>query len=239
MRIRERFCRYPLEYCFKVGQHYGMDGVEVWGARPHAYAYDLDAGRVAEINGYKKKYGLEISMFTPEILAYPYNLASQEKKEYEETVAYLIRSVEAAAAIGTDQMQKLCIRDSILLDPLFLFVLGLGVRGAAIATVISQAASALWAVCFLRGKRALLRLKVSSMRLQLPLVREICFLGASGFIMSVTNSAVQIVCNATLQSFGGDLYVGVMTIINSIREIATTAVNGLTSACLLYTSRCV
>lgn len=119
---------------------------------------------------------------------------------------------------------------NILLAPLFIFVLGLGVRGAAIATVISQAASALWAVCFLRGKRALLRLKVSSMRLQLPLVREICFLGVSGFIMSVTNSAVQIVCNATLQSFGGDLYVGVMTIINSIREIATTAVNGLTSA---------
>lgn len=100
-----QFCRYPLEYCFKMGQHYGLDGVEVWGARPHAYAYDLDAGRVAEINGYKKKYGLEISMFTPEILAYPYNLASQEKKEYEETVAYLIRSVEAAAAIGTDKMQ--------------------------------------------------------------------------------------------------------------------------------------
>lgn len=119
---------------------------------------------------------------------------------------------------------------NIALDPLFIFVLDMGVAGAAAATVVAQCASALWAVLFLTGKKTLLRLCFSDMRLKLSLLGKIIALGFSSFIMALTNCGVQIVCNITLQSFGGDLYVGVMTIINSIREVVSTPINGLTSA---------
>lgn len=119
---------------------------------------------------------------------------------------------------------------NIALDPLFIFVLHLGVRGAAIATVLSQFVSAAWAVSFLAGKRAVIRLRRKQMRLRAPLVRRIMTLGLAGFIMSVTNSGVQIVCNVTLQAFGGDLYVGAMTVINSVREIAQAPMQGLSTA---------
>lgn len=118
---------------------------------------------------------------------------------------------------------------NILLDPLFIFVFHMGIRGAAIATVISQMASALWTFAFLTGKRTILKLRLSRLRLRADLVRQIVTLGMSGFIMAITNSAVQIVCNASLSHYGGDLYVGVMTIINSIREIVTMPVTGITN----------
>ncbi|MBQ7839622.1 MAG: MATE family efflux transporter [Lachnospiraceae bacterium] len=118
---------------------------------------------------------------------------------------------------------------NILLDPLFIFVFNMGIRGAAVATVISQAASALWTFRFLRGEKTILRLKLSAMKLRPAIVKDVISLGMSGFIMSMTNSAVQIVCNASLSHYGGDLYVGVMTIINSIREIVTMPVSGITN----------
>ena len=118
---------------------------------------------------------------------------------------------------------------NIILDPVLIFGFGMGVRGAAIATVISQGASALWVFCFLTGKRAIFRLDRASMRLELPLVKEITFLGTSGFVMSVTNGTVQIVCNAVLARWGGDIYVGIMTVLNSVREIVSLPLNGLTS----------
>ena len=119
---------------------------------------------------------------------------------------------------------------NILLDPVFIFVLGMGVQGAALATILSQFLSAVWAVSFLRGKKALIRLEWGSMRLQPKLVWQIVTLGFSSFVMAITNSIVQVACNSTLQSFGGDLYVGVMTIINSVREVVSTPINGVTSA---------
>lgn len=118
---------------------------------------------------------------------------------------------------------------NILLDPLLIFVFHMGVRGAAIATVISQGLSAAWVLRFLTGKKAILTLERRTMRLSKTLVKEITVLGTSGFVMSVTNGAVQIVCNATLYRYGGDLYVGIMTVINSVREIITMPVTGLTS----------
>ena len=118
---------------------------------------------------------------------------------------------------------------NIVLDPIFIFVFDLGVRGAAIATVISQACSAVWVLKFLTGSQAVLRLKRSSMKLSATRVKNITALGLSSFVMSFTNSLVQVVCNATLQQFGGDLYISIMTILNSIREIAQTPANGLTS----------
>ena len=117
---------------------------------------------------------------------------------------------------------------NIVLDPVFIFLFHMGVRGAAIATVISQAVSALWIVRFLTGRRTLLRLRAGCMKLRLSYVKDILSLGLSGFIMQATNCMVQIVCNVTLQSFGGDIYVGVMTIINSVREVLSVPVNGFT-----------
>ncbi len=119
---------------------------------------------------------------------------------------------------------------NIALDPLFIFVFDWGVKGAAFATVISQALSAIWVMLFLTGKRAQLRLKLKNMRLQKERVIRILTLGFSGFVMALTNSVVQVACNSVLQIYGGDLYVGVMTVINSIREVVTMPVQGLTGA---------
>lgn len=118
---------------------------------------------------------------------------------------------------------------NIILDPIFIFVFGMGVKGAALATIISQCLSAIWVLKFLTGKRAVLRLHLDTMKVKWHRLKEIVGLGLSGFIMSVTNSAVQVVCNASLQSYGGDLYVGVMTILNSIREILSMPVQGITN----------
>ena len=120
---------------------------------------------------------------------------------------------------------------NIILDPVFIFVLHMGARGAALATVISQACSAVWVLAFLTGRRTLLRLRRSTLRLRAGRVRRILSLGLSGFVMNLTNSLVQVLCNATLQSWGGDLYVSVMTVINSIREVISMPIQGLTSAC--------
>ena len=118
---------------------------------------------------------------------------------------------------------------NIVLDPIFIFLLDMGVQGAALATIIAQGCSAVWVMRFLTGKRAILRLRVSRMRLSVKRVKRIISLGLAGFFVNLTNSLVQIVCNATLQTWGGDLYVGVMTIINSIREVVSMPVTGLSN----------
>lgn len=118
---------------------------------------------------------------------------------------------------------------NVALDPVFIFVLHMGVRGAALATVLSQGVSAVWVLRFLTGRTAILRLRRKNLRMEGKLVRRIAGLGLSGFFMNLTNSLVQVVCNATLQHWGGDLYVGVMTIINSIREVFFMPVHGLTN----------
>lgn len=118
---------------------------------------------------------------------------------------------------------------NIILDPLFLFTLGFGVRGAAMATVISQGLAAIWTFRFLLGKRAVVRIRRDRLTLQAKRVKRILALGLSGFTMSVTNSLVQMVCNASLKHYGGDVYVGIMTIINSIREVVTMPVTGVGS----------
>lgn len=118
---------------------------------------------------------------------------------------------------------------NIILDPIFIFRLKMGVRGAAIATVISQALSACWVLRFLTGEKAILKLKKESFHLQLKRVKRIIALGTSGFVMSFTNSIVQVISNTTLQLYGGDLYIGIMTVINSVREFITMPVSGLTN----------
>ncbi len=118
---------------------------------------------------------------------------------------------------------------NIILDPIFIFVFDMGVGGAALATVISQLVSAVWVLKFLLGKKAILHIKAKCMVIKPGLVGEITKLGAAGFFMQGTNCMVQVVCNATLRIFGGDLYVGIMTVINSVREILALPVMGLSS----------
>lgn len=118
---------------------------------------------------------------------------------------------------------------NIALDPIFIFVLDMGVRGAAIATVISQILSALWILAFLFGRRVQVSLSIDSIRINGKITADISKLGAANFIMSGTTCIVQAVSNRTLQTFGGDLYVGVMTVMNSVREIFTLPVNGIVS----------
>lgn len=120
---------------------------------------------------------------------------------------------------------------NIILDPVFIFVLDMGVKGAAFATIISQFFSALWIVRFLTGEKAILRLKPSGFRLQADRVKRIVALGMSGFTMAITNSSVQIMYNVSLQHYGGDLYVGIMTVINSVREVISMPVSGMTNSC--------
>lgn len=136
-----------------------------------------------------------------------------------------------AQGFGTIGMMTVVIGAvlNLILDPLFIFCFNMGVKGAALATVISQGISAAWVLLFLTGKRALLRLRLSCLKLEGPRVRNIISLGLSGFFMNMTNSLVQVVCNATLQAYGGDLYVGIMTIINSLREVFLMPVHGLTN----------
>lgn len=120
---------------------------------------------------------------------------------------------------------------NIVLDPIFIFVFELGVKGAAIATVISQFISALWTIYFLTGNKTILKLKKKNMKLKIIHVKRIVSLGMAGFMMAITNSTVTIVCNATLQKYGGDLYIAIMTIINSIREVASLPGQGISNAC--------
>ena len=120
---------------------------------------------------------------------------------------------------------------NIVLDPIFIFLLHMGVKGAALATVISQGCSAVWVLRFLTGKRTELHLCLSDLRLSRARVGRILGLGSSGFAMSLTNSLVQVLCNATLKLYGGDLYVGVMTVINSIREVISMPISGITQGC--------
>ena len=121
---------------------------------------------------------------------------------------------------------------NLLLDPVFIFGLHMGISGAALATVISQTISVAWVLFFLRGKRAVIRLEKKAMKPEGLIIKRITGLGTAGFMVQGTNCLVQVVCNVTLKAWGGslgDLYVGVMTVINSIREISSLPVMGLTS----------
>ena len=109
---------------------------------------------------------------------------------------------------------------NIVLDPLLIYTLNMGIRGAALATVLSQTASALWVLAFLRGKKANLRL--TTLRPEMTELKGIMKLGATGFTFRVTNSITQAIVNIMLKTWGGALstiFVGAMSLINSIREI--------------------
>lgn len=110
---------------------------------------------------------------------------------------------------------------NIVLDPVFIFLLHMGVAGAALATILSQFVSMLWTIRFLRSDKTIIRLDLKSFHFDFSLIQQITQLGMAGFMMAVTNSIVSAVCNNVLQIWGGDLYIAVMTVINSLRELAS------------------
>ena len=116
---------------------------------------------------------------------------------------------------------------NILLDPVFIIWLDMGVSGAALATVISQLLSAAWVVRFLFGRKPDIALTAKTIRIDGSITKEICKLGTSNFVMAGTNCLVQVACNSTLQAYGGDIFIGVMTVTNSVREIFHLPVSGL------------
>ena len=116
---------------------------------------------------------------------------------------------------------------NIILDPIFIFALNMGVSGAALATVISQGISALWVCSFLFGRKISIPLRRGTIRIRRDITGDICRLGTSNFIMTGTNFLVQVACNATLKIFGGDLYIGIMTVVSSVRDIFSLPVSGL------------
>lgn len=115
---------------------------------------------------------------------------------------------------------------NIVLDPVFIFVLDMGVRGAALATIISQTASALWVLGFLLSGKGMLRLKPQYLRIRPKVMLSAMALGVSPFIMQSTESLVQIVFNRTLSMYGGDQYVGAMVIIVSILQFMMLPLQG-------------
>lgn len=128
---------------------------------------------------------------------------------------------------------------NLILDPVFIFIAGLGVNGAAVATVISQCMSAAFVVIFLK-KRAELNvnfIKKNEIRECIYCAKNIVSLGTAGFIMQITNSLVTICCNNVLSVTGGDIYISVMTIVSSVRQLVETpitAINEGTSPILSY-----
>lgn len=117
---------------------------------------------------------------------------------------------------------------NIILDPVFIFKFGMGVEGAATATVISQALSAAWTVGFLVSKKSTLTIKVKAMKPDFPVIGSIMALGISPFIMRATESLISIVLNSGLQRYGGDIYVGSLTIMQSVMQMYAAPLGGFT-----------
>lgn len=117
---------------------------------------------------------------------------------------------------------------NIGLDPLFIFGFGMGVRGAALATILSQGISCAWVLRFLFGRRTRLRLRRRNMRLKAGILLPVLALGVSPFIMQSTESLLTIAFNSSLQKYGGDLAVGAMTILSSVMQMLLMPLMGLT-----------
>ena len=116
---------------------------------------------------------------------------------------------------------------NIVLDPVFIFVLGMGVQGAALATILSQCVSAIWVMHFLTGRRTVLRLKRKNIRLRASVILPVLALGVSPFIMTSTESLLNICFNTSLQKYGGDMAVGAMTIMSSVMQMMSLPIQGL------------
>lgn len=117
---------------------------------------------------------------------------------------------------------------NIVLDPIFIFGLNMGVQGAAIATVMSQALSAIWAFWFLSGKNTVLKLKKKNLKINFHILLPCIALGVAPFAMQATESVLVLCFNSSLLKYGGDLAVGAMTILSSVMQFAMLPMQGLT-----------
>lgn len=116
---------------------------------------------------------------------------------------------------------------NIILDPIFIFALHMGVRGAALATILSQACSCIWCIYFLLGKKTLLRIRKANLRSGLSLMPACVALGLSAFIMQSTESIISMCFNSSLLKYGGDVAVGAMTILTSVMQFAMLPMQGI------------
>ncbi len=116
---------------------------------------------------------------------------------------------------------------NIVLDPIFIFTFGLGVRGAALATIISQGLSTAWVLSFLFGRRTFLRIKAKAMRLEKSIAVPAVSLGVATFIMQASESVINICYNSSLLRYGGDIAVGAMTILSSVMQFTMLPLQGL------------
>lgn len=125
---------------------------------------------------------------------------------------------------------------NIILDPIFIFAFGMGVKGAAIATILSQFISAVWVVMFLVSSKATLRLKLKNLRPDGKIIRSISALGISPFIMMATESVIVIAFNSSAQKYGNDLYVASITILQSVLQIIFVPLGGFTNGVMPFIS---
>ena len=125
---------------------------------------------------------------------------------------------------------------NIVLDPLFIFGLGMGVKGAALATILSQAMSCIWIISFLCGKKTRLKLRKQDMRLQASIILPCFALGSAAFIMQASESIISICFNASLLHYGGDIAVGAMTIMVSVMQFAMLPLQGIAQGAQPITS---
>lgn len=116
---------------------------------------------------------------------------------------------------------------NIILDPIFIYGLHMGVRGAALATITSQAVSTVWVLFFLLGKKTVIKLKKQCMKLQKDIVLPCIALGLASFIMQASESVIVICFNSSLQKYGGDMAVGAMTILSSVMQFSMLPMHGL------------
>ena len=116
---------------------------------------------------------------------------------------------------------------NIILDPIFIFLLGMGVKGAALATVLSQLLSAAWVLRFLTGEKTILKLQKKNLKLQAKTILPCVLLGLSPFVMQSTESILNICFNSSLLKYGGDTAVGAMTILGSVMQFSILPLSGL------------
>lgn len=116
---------------------------------------------------------------------------------------------------------------NIILDPIFIFGLGMGVKGAALATVLSQAVSCVWVLSFLFGKKTFLRIRKENLKLKSGVILPCMALGCATFIMQASESVISVCFNSSLLKYGGDLAVGAMTILTSVMQFAMLPLQGI------------
>ncbi|MBQ7005039.1 MAG: MATE family efflux transporter [Clostridia bacterium] len=140
------------------------------------------------------------------------------------TGAFITAQGFAKYGMATVLIGALC---NIILDPIFIFGFSMGVKGAALATVLSQAASCMWVISFLSGKKTYLRIRKENLKIDFRLVLPCVALGLATFVMQSSESVISVCFNSSLLSYGGDIAVGAMTVLTSVMQFAMLPMMGI------------